>query len=176
MGRLRPWRNPISGIQGRSHIINGMIKLRHNAVKLGYQHVRPNHGLSSSQIFGLGKGKMIDCYNVSATVPTDQSSPLILKGGFWILNSSSPTFKAFFAFLFNIASKGDSTALGTSTLARDSRKVAPDSGYHLNGATVNEPDLPQKCREDDYARLLSINCQYDPQCVSWCAPCAGCQD
>ena len=36
-------------------------------------------------------------YNISATTPADQSTPLVLGGAFWTLNSSTPTFEAVFA-------------------------------------------------------------------------------
>lgn len=41
-----------------------------------------------SQLPYLAKNGMMGYYNISATSPYNQSSPLILGGGFWILNTS----------------------------------------------------------------------------------------
>ena len=49
-----------------------------------------------SQLTYLVKSGMMGYYNISATTPTDQSTPLILGGAFWILNSSIPAFEAIF--------------------------------------------------------------------------------
>ena len=40
-------------------------------------------------------------YNISATIPTNQSTPLVLGGAFWILNGSIADFEAIFAPLLN---------------------------------------------------------------------------
>ncbi len=50
-----------------------------------------------SQLPRLVKSGMMGYYNISTTIPTDQSTPLVLGGAFWILNSSVPTFEAIFA-------------------------------------------------------------------------------
>ena len=49
-----------------------------------------------SQLPYLVKSGMMGYYNISATVPTDQSTPLVLAGAFWILNSSIQAFDAIF--------------------------------------------------------------------------------
>ncbi len=47
---------------------------------------------------------MMGYYNISATAPMNQSTPLVLGGAFWILNSSVPTFETIFApFLDHIS-------------------------------------------------------------------------
>ena len=39
---------------------------------------------------------MMGYYNISATIPTDPSTPLVLAGGFWILNASVTDFDGIF--------------------------------------------------------------------------------
>ena len=54
-----------------------------------------------SQLPYLVKSGMMGYFNISATIPTDQSTPLVLSGAFWILNSSIQAFDAIFAPFLN---------------------------------------------------------------------------
>ncbi|MCJ1335552.1 hypothetical protein MMC09_000824 [Bachmanniomyces sp. S44760] len=75
----------------------------------------------------------------------------------------------------NFSLKATETNLLTNDYLSVLRKLAPDTGCYLNEADVNEPDLPQAFWGDIYPTLLSIKRKYDPQGVSWCAPCVGSQ-